>query len=175
MAPTARHAGRKTSAMTTSERQAKFMAKVLESPGKHAKYLAKERERWQKRKAAKAEKVETKRDVKHRRKGWRLAKQEYRKKQMMIANLDSPPATPEHQPAVPAASTSKVARGRRLVKKNRSVAYRTIANLKVKLSMVERNYERIRKQTQRKRTPVPTSDTPRRTTKKMLRGSGHVT
>ena len=72
--------------MSNNERQRKYMEKVLASPTKHAAYLAKEKDRNNKRKEVKALQTQTmsERDKRNQKRKWKLAQRTYRRKCKLI-------------------------------------------------------------------------------------------
>lgn len=176
-------------ALTNTERQRIYRAKIKSDPTLHQEYLQRERDRWKIRKVSKKVKGiddMSNREQRRQRRQWRRYKRkEKERKNTMHTIVDlSPPTSPEAGPAeneepdpdsppppqlkVVAGPSTKKKLGRKRVKAERAKCYRDIQNLKMKLKKSEMKADKYRKRLARLSHQT---ESPRSLTKQMLKTS----
>lgn len=156
-------------ALTAAEKMRRSRAKRNSDPQKRQQYLEKERVRSRQR----YEPVSclSQKKMNKRRVNWKKASKDYRERQKSGPQVNTPPCSDEELNIQEvSASSSNATRGRKKVRREKAKVYRDNAILKVKLSNATKTAEKYRKQAERSRK-LGLTETPRRKTNKLLRGS----
>ena len=150
-------------ALTPAEKQRRYRDRIAQDPQKLEDRKRKDRERWHARKSAgKVNAVENMSDREHRRakKYWRVTKANYRNRLKDVANIATPPHSPEHLHVEPRNVHSvRVIRNRRKLTKK-------ISKLTKKLEEQKREAQKYKKRWQRVVQSIP--ETPRKRCTRLL-------
>lgn len=156
-------------------RKRKFLDKM--TPEQREMKRLKDREYYQRKKAENKVKTVsdmTERQKRKQRKSWSKNSQKYRQKKKMLANIlsNSPPDSENE-----IESDNRLSRkrsGRKLVKKDKAQAYRTVKEQKDKIQKMQRIIDKLRKKVQRnrrreERVSQNNADTPNRKVNELIR------
>ena len=162
-------------AKSNRERQQDYRAQIYSDPEKYEGYKKKERERWQKRKAAKSQIQMTEREKRSQRKKWREAQRRSREKAKVCQSFENSEASFSFgSTSTPNLNESRQKKqGRQQVRRDRSKSYKEIQKLRIKIATLTSKCEMYRKRSERskkKQLVVQQNSTPRSKTEAMTRG-----
>ena len=154
--------------MSAAERMRKYRERIKQDPERQESEHKKERERWKKRcEDGKVDRItdRTERGKRMQRKRWRDAWKRHCNNKKNVAEMITPPTTPEpqqeHNHMNPSGDHSSAkSRGRKKIRRDRAMAYRQLFKAKLESIRNKRLAERYRKRCQRQKEKSRDIDQP---------------